>query len=570
VTQSLENTELFFCFHFIIDAIYGIIVPLEKGRKQLTTSAKELQLRELKDTIAQLNKLIITLQESLDAANKRDQEHQQREAVLQEQIDYLTKKIFGTSSERRDIDVPGQINLFNEVEQEQNPETPQSLTEITIQSHTRRSKKTLSEKLEGIAVEEVICKLNEEDQICPECGTTLEVIGKEIVRNELEYIPAKVKVKQYVRLTYGCPECKQTEEPYIIKPSVKNPLMKHSLASPSSVAWTMYQKYANGMPLYRQERDWKQYGIELSRTTLANWVIYCSSNYFTPMYDYFHKKLLERQFLMADETRVQVLNEPERKAQTDSFMWLYRTGEDGLGTIILYEYSPTRAGDNATNFLSGFSGYLCCDGYSGYNKVSYIKRSCCWAHVRRYFIDAVPKGHQYDYSNPAVQGVEFCNRLFKFEEDFRKKGYSHDKIKEMRLLKEKPVLEAFWSWLDGLRPVRNSRLEKAVTYVNNRRQYLETYLEDGRCSFSNNLAENAIRPFTIGRKNWLFSNSVAGAKASAIVYSIVEMAKANNLNIYQYLEYLLETRPSKKMTDEELELLAPWNQSVINKCSNQT
>lgn len=196
----------------------------------MTTSAKELQLRELKDTIAQLNKLIKTLQESLDAANKRDQEHKQREDVLQEQINYLTKKLFGTSSERRDIEVQGQINLFDEAEQEQNLEVPQFPIEIAIKGHTRSSKKSLLEKLKGIPVEEVLCEINVEEQVCLECGTTLEIIGKEIVRNELEYIPAKVKIKQYVRLTYGCPECKLSEESYIIKAPVKKPLMKHSIA----------------------------------------------------------------------------------------------------------------------------------------------------------------------------------------------------------------------------------------------------------------------------------------------------------------------------------------------------
>ncbi len=188
--------------------------------------------------------------------------------------------------------------------------------------------------------------------------------------------------------------------------------MKHSLASESSVAWTMYQKYANGLPLYRQEKDWKQYGIELNRSTLANWIIYCASNYFDPVYDYFHRELLKRDFLMADETTTQVLDEPGRRPQSKSYMRLYRTGEDGNPTIILYGYSETSAGDNAKAFFNGFKGYLECDGYQGYNKVPDIKRCSCWAHVRRYLIDAVPKGKQYNYSKPAVQGIQYCNKLF--------------------------------------------------------------------------------------------------------------------------------------------------------------
>ena len=189
------------------------------------------------------------------------------------------------------------------------------------------------------------------------------------------------------------------------KSQAPDALICKSPASSSTVAWTMYQKYANGMPLYRQEKDWKQYGAAISRTTLANWIIYCAEHYFQPVYHYLHRLLLKRQFAMADETRIQVLNEPERRAETQSFMWLFRSGEDGLPVIILYGYTPTRSGDNAAEFLQGFQGYLEADGYQGYNKVPGIRRCSCWSHIRRYFIDAVPKGKQFDYSQPAVQGV---------------------------------------------------------------------------------------------------------------------------------------------------------------------
>lgn len=542
----------------------------------MATGTKDIRFRELKDTITQLNttiaaqtQVIVQLQASLKAAEERDAEHARQNAVLKEQIDYLTKKLFGSSSERRIDDVAGQLNLFDEAESCDSEEMTEPDIETTVKAHTRKAKTKLEEKLKGIPVEEVIVDISEEDKICPQCGTELELIGKETIRHEIEYIPAKVKVKKYVSLHYSCPDCKNTDEPYIIKGTTEhNPLMKHSLASPSSVAWTMYQKYANGMPLYRQEKDWKQYGIDLSRSTLANWIIYCSKQYFSPMYEFFHRKLLEREFLMADETTVQVLDEPNRRAQSKSYMWLYRTGEDGGPVIILYGYSETRAGENAKNFLSGFKGYLECDGYQGYNKVPDIKRCSCWAHVRRYLIDAVPKGKQYDYSNPAVQGVQYCNKLFEYEDWINRKHVSYEERYKLRLQKEKPVLEAFWSWFDAQNPVRNTRMDKAVTYIGNRRDTLETYLEDGRCSFSNNLSENAIRPFTVGRKNWLFSESPAGAEASATVYSIVEMAKAHDLNSYKYLCYLLENRPSKDWTDEQLENLAPWSGEVIAQCKN--
>lgn len=542
----------------------------------MARDTKELQFRKLKDTISQLNitiaaqtQLIASLQKSLDAANEREAEQSKQLAAFKEQIDFLTKKLFGTSSERRMDDVEGQLHLFNEAETLQKEAVMIPGIESTVKAHTRKAKTTLEEKIKGIPVEEILVDLREEEKICPQCNTQLKLIGRETIRHEIEYIPAQVKVKKYVSLHYGCPECKETEEPYIIKAKTEQkPLMKHSLASSSSVAWTMYQKYANGMPLYRQEKDWKQYGIELSRSTLANWIIYNASQYLEPLYEYFHRCLLKRKFLMADETTTQVLDEPGRRPQSKSYMWLYRTGEDGNPTIILYGYSETRSGDNAKAFLKGYQGYLVCDGYQGYNKVPNIKRCSCWAHVRRYLIDAVPKGKEYDYSNPAVQGVQYCNKLFEYEDWINKKNVSYEERKVLRLQKEKPILEAFWSWFDSQKPIKNSRMDKAVTYIQNRRDTLEIYLEDGRCSFSNNLSENAIRPFTLGRKNWLFSESPEGAKASATVYTMVEMAKAHDLNIYKYLKYLLDQRPSSKWSDEQLEKLAPWSNEVKQLCNN--
>lgn len=272
---------------------------------------------------------------------------------------------------------------------------------------------------------------------------------------------------------------------------------------------------------------------------------------------------------MADETRIQVLKEPERNPETDSFMWLFRSGEDGLPPIVLYHYTETRARYNAVDFLDGFSdGYLETDGYQGYNNLPGIRRCSCWAHTRRYFIDAVPKGKQYDYSNPAVQGVQFCSKLFEYERRSQNKNHTFEQRKAYRLEKEKPILDAFWSWLDEQKPRKGSRFETAVKYAQNRKYTLMTYLEDGHCSFSNNLSENAIRPFTVGRKNWLFSATPKGATASALVYTMVDMAKANELNIYKYLTYLLEHRPSEDISDEQLETLTPWSEEVQNVCKN--
>ncbi len=536
-----------------------------KGVLSMATNAKDLQIMELKDTIAEQRQLISTLRAALDTSTAQIAELTEQTKLLNEQLEYMKKKLFGTSSEKRQLDE--QLNLFNEAEYESNPEIVEPEEDILVTSHARKPKTKLVEKIKGLPVETIEISLNKEDLSCLQCGTPLEVIGREVVRHELEYVPASLKVIKYVSLHYGCPECKQTDEPYFAQAPVPKGLMKHSLASPSSVAWVMYQKYANGLPLYRQEKDWKQSGMELSRATMANWVIYCAEHYLRPVYNYCHKLLLGRAFLMADETRVQVLKEPGRKAETDSFMWVYRSGEDGLPPIILYQYTQSRSGMNAQSFLDGFKGgYLMTDAYSGYNKVQDIKRCCCFAHIRRYFYDAIPKGKEYDISHPAVQGVEYCNHLFRYEEKFKKNKYSYEQVKEMRLKYAKPVLEAFLCWLNEVNPTRNSRLDKAVTYARNRKDSMLTYLEDGRCSLSNNLSEQKMKSFVIGRKGWLFCDTPAGAEASAIVYSLVEMAKDNKINVFQYLKYLLEQRPSASMTEDQLAKLLPWNEDVLQLC----
>ena len=532
----------------------------------MANSSKDLQLRELKDMITDLRNMIKTLQATVDAASKREEALIQERDNLKDEISLLRKKLFGSSSEKRVIDFPGQLNLFNEAELEQDPSAAETEElAATLPEETPKKKKTRAtdaERFKGIPVIKKYIDIPEEDKTCPVCSTPLVKIGEEFVRRELVFIPAKLKVVEIYSFNYSCPECSKRDIPVMKKGKDGKPHMLYGMASAGTVAWVMYQKFCNSLPYCRQEKDWKQYGAAITRATLANWVIRNSEAFFRPMYEYFHRKLLERNFLMADETPLQVLHEEGRRAQTKSYMWLFRSGEDGGIPIILYKYSPTRAGDNAVEFLQEFNGYLMCDGYSGYNKVSNAKRTACWAHIRRYLTDAIPKGKQLDYTQPSVQGMMYINQLFHLEDVIKAEHSSFDAIKKARLEKEKPIVEGFLSWLDKQNPVRGSRMDKAVTYIQNRRDYLMTYLEDGRCSFSNNLSENAIRPFTVGRKNWLFCDTPHGAQASAIVYTMVEMAKANGVNVYHYLTYLLEKLPDDSMSDNELDQLAPWNEKV--------
>ena len=301
---------------------------------------------------------------------------------------------------------------------------------------------------------------------------------------------------------------------------------------------------------------------------MANWAIQCNSLYFKHLTDYFHRELLKRKYLMMDETPIQVLHEPGRTPESKSYVWLMRSGNDGLPPIIYYRYAPTRSGDVALELTDGIQPgtYLMCDGFSGYNKLKDVRRCTCYAHIRRYFYEAIPTGHDRDITNPAVHGVMYCNKLFSYENKYAERHYKPETIKKRRLKDEKPVIEAFLDWADKQVVTGNSKFSKALTYFKNRRNDLMTYLEDGHCSLSNNWSENSIRPVTVGRKNWLFSSSVDGAEASMNIYTIIEMAKLHGLNRQKYLEYILEHRPSAEMTDEELSLLAPWNKDVQETC----
>lgn len=238
--------------------------------------------------------------------------------------------------------------------------------------------------------------------------------------------------------------------------------------------------------------------------------------------------------------------------------------------VEIVDYKPSRSGENPEKFLKGFKGYLHTDGYSGYNNISDITRCGCWAHLRRYFIEAIQSPAQKNKQlSKAEIGRNFCNELFYIDRGLKDMTCEDSKAKRLEL--EKPVLEAFWCWIDSLNPLNGSRLGKAVNYAKNQKPYMENYLLDGRCSLSNNLAENSIRPFTVGRKNWLFSASTKGAESSAIIYSLIETAKANNLNVYRYLQFILMAMPGlgKNPEPEMMAYVMPWAEKVIQQCKNK-
>ena len=527
----------------------------------MAKSSKDIQLSELKDLISQLNMTIKTLNETIAR-------QQQENDNLKAEMAWLKQKLFGSSSERRAAPFPGQMGLFDGEE-----EKPLELIEpevVSLPKKSRKKKSTLKEQFENLPTRQVpVDTLSDEDKICSICGTQMVPIGTEIIRTEIVYTRPKLERIEYIATTYGCPQCKDTEEPQFIKDNGRPAFIEGSYVSESLLSLIAYQKYGLYLPLYRQEKDFLQLNAPISRSTMAKNLITAAQEYLQPMYDFFHRKLLYRRFLMMDETPVQVLKEDDRRAQTKSYFWVIRTGEDGLNPIILYNYTPTRAGENARRFLNGIAPgfYLMADGYQGYNKVQETNRCCCFAHIRRYLLESIPKGMEKDYTNPAVQGFLYCEKLFAYERSYREKGLNYKQIYTRRLKDEKPVIEGFLAWLKQVEPGSNGKLKKAITYIRNREEFLMTYLEDGRCSFSNNLSENSIRPVTVGRKNWLFSDTPEGAQANTLYLTVVEMAKAYGLDLYKYLNFLFEQRSSKDMSDEELEKLAPWNESVKELCS---
>ncbi|ANB60157.1 IS66 family transposase [Anoxybacteroides amylolyticum] len=484
----------------------------------------------------------------------------------EEQFRLAQKKRFGASSEKTD---PNQLelDLFNEAEVLATPKGEEPpMEKITYERRKPAGPRTA--KLDHLPVETVTYELNEDERVCSCCGNPLHEMSSE-TRHEIAIIPAQVKVVQHVRKVYACRRCEREEirTPIVTAP-MPNPIYPGSLASPSSMAYVMTQKYVDSQPLYRQEQQFSRLGLSISRQTLANWMMY-GAEWLSLLTDRMREHLLKQDILHADETTLQVLREPGKSAETQSYLWLYRTGRMGP-PIVLYDYKPTRNGEHPRNFLSGFRGYLHVDGYSGYHKVQGVTLVGCWAHARRKFdeaLKAMPAG-QPKTETAARQGLEFCNQLFAIERGLR--DASPEERYAVRMERSKPILEAYLAWLQKQRPrtLPKSLLGQAIAYSLNQWDKLTAFLQDGRLEIDNNRSERSIKPFVIGRKNWLFANSPRGAQASATIYSVIETAKENGLNPFQYLKYLFEQLPqlADPKDTEALDNLLPWSPTLPLVC----
>ena len=484
---------------------------------------------------------------------------------LLEQLGLAKKREFGSSSERIQEGLMDQLGLtMNEAEAYAYGTKSATAEQIAVKAHERKRQSGCVTDIvpEGTLTEVVEHRLSDEERLCDSCGTMMEEIGKEVHRS-LQMEPAKFWIREDVYYTYACKQCEEeTGEANILKTPKEPVLYPGSFASAEAVAHIMTQKFVMYSPLYRLEQEFNREGLKLSRQTMANWMLNTSDTWLRPIYDVLHRDLCKEPVLHGDETTLQVLRESGKAATSKSYMWLYRTSGCAKAPIVLYEYQPSRKAAHAEEFLKGFSGWLHADGYQGYHKLpENIRVVGCWAHARRKFDEAlqtIPKDNRK--GSLAATGECYCTRLFQLEEALAE--LTPEERYTKRLEQEKPVLDALVAWANeaAAKTAPKSALGKALHYLLEQWPYLVRYLEDGRLELSNNRAERSIKPFVMGRKNWLFANTPAGAQSSAVIYSLIETAKQNHLDPYRYLLWVLKNAPTLSQPDEAwAEKLLPSN-----------
>ncbi|MEQ1559538.1 MAG: IS66 family transposase [Methyloglobulus sp.] len=513
-----------------------------------------------------LPKDIESLQALVRQLLSENQHLKTQKAHLHEQIRLLLHKRFGANSEKYHAN---QADIFNETEafaeeigsdenelaeHDQRPSVIENsnLTKITANKPGRKS---LPPELPRI---EIIHDLEADQKYCPE-GHALKEIGSEI-SEQMDIIPAKVQVLRHIRKKYACPCCNNGVK---IAPLPPQPIPK-SNASPELLAFIATGKFLDGLPLYRQTKQFDRIGINLPRATLANWMVRCGE-LIQPLINLMQEQINNYPIQQIDETRVQVLKEPGKQATMQSYMWVQRGGPPER-PVILFTYSPSRSQLVAEQLLRDYQGFLQTDGYTAYANVcakQKLRHLGCWAHVRRKFDEAI-KAQGKKPSNPyslAHQALQMIQQLYRIEGDI--KHLPPEQKQKHRQAQSMPILKAMKNWLDrALAQVTPSSLAgNAISYMSRQWPTLIVYCEDGRLDIDNNAVERAIRPFVIGRNNWLFSDTVNGAKASANLYSLIETAKLNSLEPYAYLCRVFEQLP-KARTLAEVEAVLPWQIDV--------
>ena len=529
-------------------------------------------LEALQEQLTTLQKTVNKLLEQNRQLVKQTQQKDERICELEQMLLNAQRARFGQHSEKRVYvlnDGNEQLSMFGEDESSAEPceeqdkkldVTPEDNGEIEVTAHTRKPKRTLEELCRNLPVEERVIDLPEEEKVNAN-GKPLTCIGTEPIRTEIEIERTRARVVKYFRKVYKDEEfAREYGDTPIITPAAPVPLLPHSYLSESLATDVLIRKYADALPLYRQEQIWKRQGLLLKRGTMANWVIQLSTRYFCRLWTQMKEKLLKQGVIHADETVIQVLKEDGRSPTSESRMWVYASGKRAEPQIRIFEYRDSRSGDCAVEFLGGFQGILISDGFSGYNKVPNVIRAGCWAHMQRKWREAMPKG-EIGKKSVAAQGYRFCNRLFALERKLE--GLDNTDRQVQRQEKAAPIIDEYYAWIDTItRPV--GKLKEAVTYAQNQKEYLCAFLDHGEIEISNNQVENAIRPFVVGRKGWLFSDTPDGAEATAVIYSLMETAKANRLHLEDYIQYLLTVLPVRLAADPKADIddLLPWADGI--------
>ena len=514
--------------------------------------------------------LFLQLQDQNDKLSGEIQELNKKMEVLIEQITLANKNRFGRSSEKMIdtsqicfMEVDGTIVFFNEAEavSDLDAEEPD-----TLENKPARKPKAVGKKeadIKDLPVNIINHYLTDEELVA-EFGENGWKQLPDAISKRYRFIPAKVEIDEHHVGVYAS----KTDD-RIIKADHPKALLHGSLVSPTIAAAIMNGKYVNAVPLYRLEQEFSRYGLTITRQNMANWMIRLGESYLAVLYDYLHQKLYDYHVIQADETPV-LVNHDGRSAGAKSYMWVYRSGHLYADRqIVLYDYHKTRNSSHPREFLRDYSGICVTDGYQVYHTLERehedLQIAGCWVHARRKFDDAltvIPKAHQN--KSDAFRVMKQIQAIYR-EEGKLNKLSSEERLMQRQLV-IKPLVDALFAYLKKMEPTvpASGQLRKAYTYILNQEKYLRVFLEDGEVPIDNNASERAIRGFCIGKKNWQMIDTINGAHSSAIIYSIAETAKANNLKPYDYFVYLLEEIP-KHMEQKDrtfLEDLLPWSKKL--------
>lgn len=513
----------------------------------------------LPDDVAELKGMLASL-----ASTYTDLEQKSQEKIhyLEEQIRLLKKELFGSKSEKLTKEDRLQLRLFNEAEDALDTDAEAVPDDVPVKPHSRRrrGRRPLPEDLPRI---DVVHDLSEDEKQCA-CGARLSKIGEE-VSEKLDIVPAKIQVIRNIRCKYACKTCEgvESEAPVVRIAPAPLQLIPKSMASEGLLAHIVTAKFEDALPLYRQSKIFNRLGIDLSRSTMAGWMVRLGECC-EPLMDLLKQEIRSGPLIGIDETTLQVLKEPGRANTDTSYMWVFRGGPPHQ-PVLIYVYHPSRSGQVPMDMLTGYEGFIQTDGYVGYDALGRRPGIChvgCFAHARRMFVKVVNarKKKKKSKDGNAETALEFIRKLYAIEKKAKRNALDPEQVYRLRQEEAKPVLDGFKTWLvsrSGITPPQGL-LGKAISYTLNQWDRLVRYIESGHLPIDNNRVENAIRPFVVGRKNWLFSGAPSGAKASAALYSLIETAKACGLEPYFYLRYIFEMLP-KVDSEEGYRRLLPHN-----------